>query len=136
MQQDLGGADNINVGGVRLENVTFGVAKVANSTSRCGLGFRNFESSNTNFKLNKNKNLNISGVEVNKNTTKAFEYDNFPYLLKAQKVIKKVAYSLFLNTESKNGSSILFGAVDSSQFSGKLTTVPIIRNSSFNFINK
>lgn len=130
------GADNINVGGVRLENVTFGVAKVANSTSRCGLGFRNFESSNTNFKLNKNKNLNISGVEVNKNTTKAFEYDNFPYLLKAQKVIKRVAYSLFLNTESKNGSSILFGAVDSSQFSGKLTTVPIIRNSSFNFINK
>ncbi|CAI8496401.1 unnamed protein product [Hanseniaspora opuntiae] len=130
------GADNINVGDVTLENATFGVASIANTTSRCGLGFRNFESSNTNFELTKNRTLNISGVEVNKNTTKAFEYDNFPYLLKAQKIIKRVAYSLFLNTETKNGSSILFGAVDKSQFSGKLTTVPILRNSSFNFINK
>lgn len=130
------GADNIKVGGVTLKNATFGVARIANTTSRCGLGFRNYESSNTNYELNKNRTLNISGVEVNKNTTKAFEYDNFPYLLKAQKIIKRVAYSLFLNTETKNGSSILFGAVDKSQFSGKLTTVPILRNSSFNFINK
>lgn len=130
------GADNIKVGGVTLKNATFGVASIANTTSRCGLGFKNSESSNTNFELISRKNLNVSGVKLNKNTTKAFEYDNFPYLLKAQRIIKRVAYSLFLNTETKNGSSILFGAVDKSQFSGKLTTVPILRNSSFNFINQ
>ena len=130
------GADNIVVGKATLENVTFGVAQIANSSSKCGLGFKNAESSNLNSKKSGNHSLNISGIVINKNHTKSFEYDNLPYSLKNQGFIKRVAYSLFLNTETKNGSSILFGAVDKGQFSRKLSTVPIVRNSSLTLINK
>lgn len=53
-------------------------------------------------------------------------YPNFPQKLKDQKVINKVAYSLFLNSLNSTSGTLLFGGVDRSRFSGDLYTVPII----------
>lgn len=51
-------------------------------------------------------------------------YSNFPQVLKEQKLIKNLTYSIYLGSE--NDSSILFGAYDSSKFHGKLTQLPMV----------
>lgn len=57
-------------------------------------------------------------------------YPNFPRKLKDQGHIKKVAYSLYLNSLNSSSGSLLFGGVDKSRFSGKLYTVPIVSDRS------
>lgn len=107
------GYDSISVGNVSLANVSVGVANRTNSSvGILGIGLSNLENTYT-------------GVEnvKQKNTHK---YMNFPMVLKAQGIIEKNAYSLFLNEKEASEGSILFGAVDHSKYSGQLYTVPIL----------
>ncbi|KAL6451755.1 SAP10 Candidapepsin-10 [Candida maltosa Xu316] len=52
-------------------------------------------------------------------------YDNFPIQLKNQKLIDKVAYSVYLNSSDAIGGTVLFGAIDHAKYEGALTTVPL-----------
>lgn len=53
------------------------------------------------------------------------KYSNLPQSLANQKLIKKNAYSLFLDDLDGSSGSILFGGVDTSKYSGDLYTVPM-----------
>lgn len=57
-------------------------------------------------------------------------YPNFPRKLKEQGHIKKVAYSLYLNSLNSTSGSLLFGGVDKSRFNGHLYTVPVVSDRS------
>lgn len=53
-------------------------------------------------------------------------HTNLPQLLKNKNLIDSVSYSLYLNTNNATGasSSILFGGVDHSKYTGQLTSIP------------
>lgn len=54
------------------------------------------------------------------------EYDNLPWALKKQGVIKLASYSLWINSGGdKSEGTILFGGKDSSKYKGDLTTYPV-----------
>lgn len=54
------------------------------------------------------------------------EYDNLPWALKKQGVIKLASYSLWINSGGdKSEGTILFGGKDSSKYQGDLTTYPV-----------
>lgn len=55
-----------------------------------------------------------------------YTYQNVPVQLKAQGVIHKTLYSLYLNTADALKGSVLFGAVDHAKYSGTLQTVPVV----------
>lgn len=60
-------------------------------------------------------------------------YTNFPAALVQQGLTKVNAYSLYLDSiEAKIGSSILFGGVDTSRYTGTLWTIPFTSQVSFN----
>lgn len=60
-------------------------------------------------------------------------YPNFPVSLKKEGKIQSVAYSLYLDSvNAENGSSVTFGAVDTSKYKGELHTVPFTSDVSFN----
>lgn len=101
------GYDDMSVGGVNLKHVEFAVA--TNQTAGRGLvgiGFEQNESSNYG--------------------SKAFTYPNFPSTLKAQGVIKKNSYSLYLNSIDADTGSVLFGAIDEAKYEGDLKTLDLI----------
>lgn len=99
--------ETFHINDVAITNVTFGLAEYATTPlgGVFGIGFERRES--------------ISGYENSPNTY----YDNFPQILKNEKIIDTVAYSLSL----KDGnSSILFGAIDKNGYKGNLVTYPMI----------
>ncbi|CCC67804.1 hypothetical protein NCAS_0A12460 [Naumovozyma castellii] len=53
-------------------------------------------------------------------------YPNFPQVLKNQGIIDVVAYSMFLNKLESDTGSILFGAIDTSKYTGDLVTFPML----------
>lgn len=55
----------------------------------------------------------------------SYEYRSIPYQLKSSGAIDRVAYSLWLNDKDANGE-LLFGAIDSTKFSGNLTLLPFV----------
>ncbi|GEQ67617.1 hypothetical protein JCM33374_g1282 [Metschnikowia sp. JCM 33374] len=105
------GTDYIAIGGLNISDVSFGV--INNTTSTIGVFGIGFASS---------ENTNLAQY----NPSKLYTYANFPLQLKNKGVIKKVAYSLYLNSPSSLTGSVLFGAVDQSKYTGQLQTVPII----------
>ncbi|GAV55484.1 hypothetical protein ZYGR_0AV01150 [Zygosaccharomyces rouxii] len=107
------GYDSINIGNVSLANVSMGIANLTNSSvGILGIGLSNLENTYT-------------GVENVKNRD-THKYLNFPMMLKAQGLIEKNVYSLFLNRKRAYEGSILFGAVDHSKYTGQLYTVPML----------
>lgn len=110
------GTDSLTIGNTTLSNMTFAVANMTSSNNPVfGVGLPQLETSDEN-------------VDV--------VYPNFPQLLKQQKVINKVAYSLFLNRQNATQGSILFGAVDHKKYTGQLQTVPIVNANGAPQINK
>ncbi|KAG7191709.1 Aspartyl protease [Scheffersomyces spartinae] len=96
--------DNVLIGGISLENVTFGVGEVATSyPGLLGIGMEGLESTN-------------SGPNP-------YTYVNFPAKLVEEGLIKRNAFSLYL-TES--GGTVLFGAVDTAKFQGSLFSLPLV----------
>lgn len=48
------------------------------------------------------------------------EYNNFPAALKAQGLINKNAYSLYLNSQEATEGTLIFGGVDNAKYDGSL----------------
>lgn len=59
------------------------------------------------------------------------EYANFPVALKNAGKIDSVAYSLYLDDVDTSSGTLLFGAVDTSQYTGPIKAVPIKANNRF-----
>lgn len=57
-------------------------------------------------------------------------YANLPIRLVQDNIINTPAYSLWLNNAQAREGSLLFGGVDHAKYSGDLTKVPILKNSS------
>lgn len=104
------GSDKLNINGVSVDGMLFGVANISNSSNVLGISFPQLESSN----------------QASDASDTTFTYSNLPQLLKEQGLINKVAYSLYLNSLEATSGDLLFGAVDSSKYTGQLYTVPLI----------
>lgn len=96
--------DNIILGDVNLTNLPFGAM-------------------NQSFQIQKNQGTLGIGPISQEITLKM--YPNFPRKLKDQGYIRKVAYSAFLDSNTRENGTLLFGAVDSTKYVGNLYTVPM-----------
>jgi yapsin 1 len=104
------GSSVVSFGNATLENFTFGVANNSNSTVPVfGLGFEGNEASTASFMEN------YGG---------AFQYANFPAALKEAGFIERTLYSLYMNSETSEGS-VLFGGIDHAKYTGDLVTLPL-----------
>ncbi|GMM35607.1 hypothetical protein DASC09_029320 [Saccharomycopsis crataegensis] len=84
-----------------IENYTFGLAEAANSSDMVfGIGLTGLET---------------LGV-----------YDNLPLRLVDSGYINRAVYSLYLDDANATTGNILFGAVDSSRYTGNLTTFSLV----------
>lgn len=107
------GTDTIKVDGLEISNVSFAVANETDSSvGVLGIGLPGLETTN-------------SGSLVT-SARDAYEYENFPLVLKRDGIINRNAYSLFLNSSDAQTGSVLFGAVDHSKYTGTLYTIPLI----------
>lgn len=102
------GTDSLSINGVSVPNTTFAVASFSNS-SQGVLGIS----------LPRDESL---FADFNNGTT----YNNLPQTLKADGLISKVSYSLFLNSLCDQSGSLLFGAVNPDWYTGELNTVPLV----------
>lgn len=59
-------------------------------------------------------------------SSKPYQYDNFPMVLRRNGVIDRTAYSVYLNDLDADSGSILFGAIDHSKYTGDLYTIPLV----------
>lgn len=100
------GLDTITIGKTIVPDLIFGIANQSSSSNPVfGIGLPLTESSYFSSQLT---------------------YPNFPMRLKELNLVKKNAYSLFLNTTNSLTGSVLFGAVDHKKYTGKLQTVPLV----------
>ncbi|KAL6931398.1 hypothetical protein ACO0R3_002861 [Hanseniaspora guilliermondii] len=102
------GTDSLSINGVSVPNTTFAVASFSNSSQGVlGISLPRDESLFSDF---------INGTT----------YSNLPQTLKADGLISKVSYSLFLNSLCDQSGSLLFGAVNPDWYTGELNTVPLV----------
>ncbi|SGZ40240.1 uncharacterized protein HGUI_02440 [Hanseniaspora guilliermondii] len=104
------GSDKLTINGISVDGMLFGVANVSNSSNVLGISFPQLESSN----------------QASSDSADTFTYNNLPQLLKQQGLINKVAYSLYLNSLEATSGDLLFGAIDTTKYTGQLYTVPLI----------
>jgi hypothetical protein len=99
-------SDVLNIGSTKLTNMTMAAATSANEEAIgiMGIGFQSGES-----------------LAETAGTT----YPNVINVLKNQGFINTLSYSLWLDDLDANTGSILFGGVDTSKYTGKLTALPI-----------
>lgn len=101
--------DVLNLGGLNITGLSFAVANMSNSTvGVLGIGLPGLETT-------------YSG-----STSKLYQYNNFPMLLKQSGAIDSTSYSLFLDDLDAKQGSVLFGAVDHTKYVGNLYTVPMV----------
>ncbi|CAK7898072.1 candidapepsin-3 [[Candida] anglica] len=86
-------------GGPVVKGLTFGLAESSSHEGILGIGLKSLESTQT-------------------------EYDNLPYLLAAQDLISKPAYSVYLNPTRGEKGTVLFGAIDNAKYDGNLVKLP------------
>lgn len=97
--------DTIGIGGLVIDNVEFGLAEVSNSTAGLNTG--------------------ILGLGYSADEAVANQYPNLPDVLKESGAINSRLYSVYLNELTQLGN-VLFGGIDTSKYSGKLTTLDLI----------
>ncbi|KAI0869808.1 aspartic-type endopeptidase [Hypoxylon argillaceum] len=101
--------DTITIGGTVLDKLQFGIGYTSSSSQGIlGIGYKANE------------------VQVGRAGKAA--YDNLPAAMVTAGQISRNAYSLWLNDLDANTGSILFGGVDTEQYSGDLQTLPIQAN--------
>ncbi|KAI0128885.1 aspartic peptidase domain-containing protein [Xylariales sp. AK1849] len=99
-------SDTVTIGETTVDNLQFGVGyKSTSSQGILGIGYP------------------INEVQVGRAGKDA--YDNLPAKLATDGTIKSNAYSLWLNDLDASTGSILFGGVDTAQYTGTLETLPI-----------
>ncbi|XBW36312.1 hypothetical protein QEN19_001895 [Hanseniaspora menglaensis] len=102
------GTDSLSINGISVPNTTFAVATFSNSSQGVlGISLPRDESLFSNY---------------DNGTT----YANLPQQLKADGLISKVSYSLFLNSLCDQSGSLLFGAINNNWYTGELNTVPLV----------
>lgn len=107
------GSDDIGLGDHTLENATFAIGLISNSTdSVFGIGPVYGEST----------------ITTESNGELLPTYDNIPMLLKKTGAIQQVSYSLWLNDIDSSTGNILFGGVDHAKYSGSLEKVPVVND--------
>ncbi|KAI1143903.1 acid protease [Hypoxylon sp. FL0543] len=101
--------DTLTIGDTTLSDFQFGVGYSSTSEQGIlGIGYP------------------INEVQVGRAGKDA--YENLPMKLKSAGHIQRNAYSLWLNDLDANTGSILFGGVDTAQYTGSLQTLPIQSN--------
>ena len=104
------GYDKVSINGQSVGKLSFGVATQSSSKiAVLGVGMTGLETT-------------YSGKKV----SSPYEYANLPMALKESGQIHTALFSLFLNDLTASTGSILFGAVDTSKFSGNLYTLPMV----------
>ncbi|KAI1369066.1 aspartic-type endopeptidase [Xylaria arbuscula] len=102
-------SDTITMGGSTLDRLQFGIGYVSSSSQGIlGIGYPSNE------------------VQVGR--AGKDPYDNLPAALVSAGQISRNAYSLWLNDLDASTGSILFGGVDTEQYTGDLHTLPIQAN--------
>lgn len=96
--------DTIQMGDITVKEQQFGAVEKSDSSSDIGI-------------------FGIGPTANEVRNAPGGQYPNFPQSLVDQKIIKKNAYSLYLDDLEASSGSILFGGVDSSKYKGKLYTV-------------
>jgi yapsin 1 len=105
------GYDNVNIGGLQVDDFSFAVANQSNSSMGVvGIGLEGLETTNT-------------GALVSGN---AYTYANLPLKLVQDGLINTPAYSLYLNEWDQASGNVLFGGVDHAKYEGNLQIVPIV----------
>lgn len=100
-------ADTVRFGTTDLTSQQFGVGYASNSSEGVmGIGYPNLE----------------VAVQYDRGSS----YANIPQNMANQGLINTPAYSLWLDDLQSSTGNILFGGVDTSKFTGELTTVPIV----------
>ncbi|AAS54730.2 AGR240Wp [Eremothecium gossypii ATCC 10895] len=102
--------DRLVIGGHDVSGMKFGVGRTSNTelSGVLGVGHANLES--------------VRGYAGAPNAT----YPNLPRQLKLDGSVQKLAYSVSLQKTSERDGEILFGAIDTSKYVGKLHTFPIL----------
>ncbi|KAI2785292.1 acid protease [Daldinia loculata] len=101
--------DTIKIGDLSLEKFQFGIGYQSTSDQGIlGIGYP------------------VNEVQVGRAGKDA--YDNLPKKMVSAGQIERNAYSLWLNDLDANRGSILFGGVDTAQYTGSLQTLPIQSN--------
>ncbi|KAI1355623.1 aspartic-type endopeptidase [Xylaria sp. FL0043] len=102
-------SDTVTIGSTKLDRLQFGIGYVSSSSQGIlGIGYPSNE------------------VQVGRAGKDA--YDNLPAALVSAGQISRNAYSLWLNDLDASTGSILFGGVDTQQYTGNLETLPIQAN--------
>lgn len=97
--------DNLRIGDLNISNANFGVANYSDTApSVLGIGFAD----------------NEAVVDT------APIYPNLPMQMKAQGLIDRITYSLWLGRASSPTGQIFFGGLDHAKYNGSLITVPIV----------
>lgn len=100
------GYDDVTISNVTVKDLSFAIANETSSdVGVLGIG--------------------LPGLEVT--TRYGYTYQNLPLKLKADGIIAKSLYSLYLNTADAKAGSILFGAIDHAKYQGDLVTVKMMR---------
>ena len=100
------GQDTIDFGNIEVENMNIAVCdQTDNAQGVLGIG--------------------LGGLEVtSQGSSSPYIYENLPLKLVSDGLINKAAYSVYLDDSSN--SEIIFGAVDSSKYTGDLVSLPIV----------
>ncbi|KAI1854845.1 hypothetical protein JX266_000963 [Neoarthrinium moseri] len=99
-------SDTVTIGSTKVDNLQFGIGyKSSSAQGILGVGYP------------------INEVQVGR--ANKDPYDNLPAKLVSDGAIQSNAYSLWLNDLDASTGSILFGGVDTAQYTGSLETLPI-----------
>ncbi|OTA98934.1 hypothetical protein M426DRAFT_68797 [Hypoxylon sp. CI-4A] len=101
--------DTLTIGNTTLDSFQFGVGYSSSSEQGIlGIGYA------------------VNEVQVGRAGKES--YENLPMKMKSAGQIQRNAYSLWLNDLDANTGSILFGGVDTAQYTGDLQTLPVQAN--------
>ncbi|RMY88953.1 hypothetical protein D0862_10314 [Hortaea werneckii] len=100
------GKDTVGIGDVRIGNVQFGVAQEVNATTGYAVG--------------------LMGLGYSYNEATQYIYPNMPEVLRDTGIINSRLYSVYLNDLGSISGTILFGGIDTTKFTGPLTTLDIL----------
>lgn len=75
--------------------------------------------------------VGVFGIGLATGEAAKTKYDNFPVLLQKSGIISRNIYSLYLDSIDASTGSVLFGAVDTSKYSGSLETLPLTSSNAF-----
>lgn len=99
------GTDKFKIGSAQLGSLSIGVADKVSQINQGIIG--------------------IGRPDAEATVKNGYMYENLPLRMQAEGLIKRAAYSLYMNDVNSREGTILFGGVDHSRYVGGLATLPI-----------